>query len=405
MPCCGFEFGLGFQMGDRQDLLSPLAERATKRRWTLRDEAVAFGDQARCDLGQRSPRGLRWQQRRKLGRIGHSGLNMWKSNWTNHRPALVWGALFILSTSTAHADDCESSRGFRLGGDVESRCATLAFDGRTRSYRLYVPAHVASPAPIIVVLHGGGGSGSNIELITQHGFNRIADREGAIVIYPDGVGRNWNDGRANVDSPAFKENVDDVGFLVMLVNVAASNYPIDREQVYATGMSNGGFMSYRLACEAAGTFRAVAAVVAGLSAELGPRCRPEQPVSVAIMNGTEDPLVPWLGGTVKALGVKRGETWSAQRTYDAWIEIDGCKTRVDEPEVNNAPKDETSFVLHRAGNCAADAQVRLYEIRGGGHNWPGGATYLGVGIVGRVTQEFDGTEEIWKFFGATLTSP
>jgi polyhydroxybutyrate depolymerase len=314
--------------------------------------------------------------------------------------SLRWfcGLLLVVSSGTTQADDCLSSRGLRLGSDVESRCSTMSLDGRTRSYRLYVPAHVASPAPVVFVLHGGGGSGSNIELITKHGFNRIADRDGAIVVYPDGVGRNWNDGRSDVNSPAFKEHVDDVAFLKALVEVVTASHPVDRGRVYATGMSNGGFMSYRLACDAAGTFRAVVAVVAGLSADLGPQCRPARPVSVAVMNGTEDPLVPWAGGAVSAMGIKRGETWSARRTYDRWIELDACKTRIDEPERNVAPEDGTTVVVHRAIDCAAGSQVRLYEIRGGGHNWPGGATYLGVGLVGRVSSEFDGNEEIWRFF-------
>jgi polyhydroxybutyrate depolymerase len=285
-----------------------------------------------------------------------------------------------------------------LRGDLESRCETLSFDGQRRSYRLYAPAHVASPAPVVFVLHGGGGSGSNMELMTNHGFNRIADRDGVIVLYPDGVGRNWNDGRSDVDLRAFKENVDDVGFLKKLLEIVAARYAIDRKRVFATGISNGGFMSYRLACDASATFLAIAPVVAGLSVDLGPRCRPERPVAVAIMNGTEDPLVPWQGGHVGALGIKRGETWSAERTYEKWIELDACKVRFDEPEVNKVPDDETSLVRHRAVNCAAGAEVRLDEIRGGGHNWPRGAKYLGVAFVGRISQEFDANEEIWRFF-------
>jgi polyhydroxybutyrate depolymerase len=316
----------------------------------------------------------------------------------------IIGALALLVASGAlHADDCVSSRGLRLRGDVESRCEMLSFDGLTRSYRIYVPTHVGTPAPVVFALHGGGGSGSGMELVTSGGFNRIADREGVIIVYPDGVGRNWNDGRSDVGSRAFKENLDDVGFLKAVLEAVAARYPVDTRRVFATGISNGGFMSFRLACEAADTFLAVAPVVAGLSVDLGPRCKPKRPVSVAIMNGTEDPLVPWKGGYVSALGIKRGATWSAERTYDKWIELDACKVRFDEPEVNQVADDETSLVRHRAVSCAAGAEVRLYEIRGGGHNWPRGAKYLGVAIVGRITQEFDGTEEIWRFFKSIPT--
>jgi polyhydroxybutyrate depolymerase len=314
-------------------------------------------------------------------------------------------AAFVLSMACAqaHADDCVSSRGIQLRGKVESRCETLAFGGLKRSYRIYVPAHPANPAPVVFVLHGGGGSGSGQERVTQGGFNRIADREGIIVLYPDGVEHNWNDGRSNVNSPAFKKNVDDVGFLKAVLDAVAARYPVDRKRVFATGMSNGGFMSYRLACDAANTFLAIAPVVAGLSVDLGPRCKPARPVSVAILNGTEDPLVPWQGGHVTVLGMKRGETWSAMRTYERWIDLDGCKVRFDEPEVNKVADDETSLLRHRAVNCAAGTEVRLYEIRGGGHNWPRGAKYLGVALVGRITQEFDGDEEIWSFFKSTAT--
>ena len=306
--------------------------------------------------------------------------------------------LILVESSVSHADACLASRGWQLRGDIESRCESMQAGGRTRTYRIYVPAHLANPAPLIFVLHGGGGSGSAQELITRGGFNRIADREGIIVVYPDGVGRNWNDGRSEVNSPAFQENVDDVGFFKALLERIADKYPIDRKRVFATGLSNGGFMSYRLACEAADTFLAVAPVVAGLSVDLGPRCQPKRPVSVAILNGTEDPFVPWEGGYVKALGIKRGQTWSALKTYEKWIELDACKVRFDEPEVNKVPDDDTSFKRHRATSCAGGAEVRLDEIRGGGHTWPRGMRYLSVGIVGRISQELDAATEIWSFF-------
>ena len=217
-------------------------------------------------------------------------------------------------SSLAHADACLSSYGHRLQGKTESRCEMLAFDGLKRTYRTYLPAHLAEPAPVVLMLHGGGGSGSAQELLSKGGFNRIADREGIVVLYPDSVGRK---------------------------------HAIDRHRVFVTGMSNGGFMSFRLARDAADVFRAAAPVVAGLSVDLGPKCKPARPVSISIMNGTDDPLVPWQGGAV---------------------------------------------------NCDAGTEVRLYEIRGGGHNWPRGAKYLGESMVGRITQEFNGDEEIWSFF-------
>jgi polyhydroxybutyrate depolymerase len=306
--------------------------------------------------------------------------------------------LFLVQPCIVHADACLSTLGWQLRGELESRCESLEAGGRTRTYRIYVPGHLANPAPLVFVLHGGGGSGSAQERITKGGFNRIADSEGIIVAYPDGVGRNWNDGRSDVSSSAFKDNVDDVGFFKALLEQLAAKYPVDRKRVFATGMSNGGFMSYRLACDAADIFLAVAPVVAGLSVDLGPRCRPQHPVSVLILNGTEDPLIPWEGGHVGAFGISRGQTWSAMQTYEKWIELDACKVRSDEPEVNAVADDHTSVVRHRATACKGGAEVRLDEIRGGGHNWPRGAKYLGVTFVGRISQELDGNAEIWSFF-------
>jgi polyhydroxybutyrate depolymerase len=306
--------------------------------------------------------------------------------------------LTLILPAMVHADACLSTRGWQLRGEIESRCESLQTGGGTRTYRIYVPDHLANPAPLLFVLHGGGGSGSAQERITKGGFNRIADAEGIIVVYPDGIARNWNDGRSDVNSRAFKDQVDDVAFFKTLVERIAAQYPIDRRRVFATGMSNGGFMSYRLACGAADTFLAVAPVVAGLSVDLGPRCRPVRPVSIVILNGTADPLIPWQGGQVGAFGIKRGQTWSAMQTYEKWIELDGCKVRHDEPEVNAVPDDGTSVIRHRATNCDGGTEVRLDEIRGGGHNWPRGAKYLGVTFVGRISQELDGNAEIWSFF-------
>jgi polyhydroxybutyrate depolymerase len=219
--------------------------------------------------------------------------------------SLIFLALIAPTAFAAH-DTCLSSRG-RIKGDLESRCESLSFDGRVRTYRVYAPPGLHQPAPLLFVLHGGGGSGSNMELMTHRDFNRVADRDGVLVVYPDGVGRNWNDGRSDVRSEAMQKNVDDVGFLRALVRTLSARYRVDAKRVYSTGISNGGFMSLRLACDAADVFTAVAPVAANLSVDLGPRCKPSRPVSVAMLNGTEDPLVPWGGGTVGLWGVKRGE--------------------------------------------------------------------------------------------------
>jgi polyhydroxybutyrate depolymerase len=309
--------------------------------------------------------------------------------------------LLALTASPAYAANtaCLSSRG-RIQGPLESQCESLNHDGRVRTYRLYVPSSLHEPAPLLLVLHGGGGSGSNMELMTHRGFNRVADRDGALVVYPDGVGRNWNDGRTDVRAKAMQEHVDDVGFLRALVRELSARYRLDAKRVYSTGISNGGFMSFRLACDAADVFAAVAPVAANLSVDLGPQCKPSRPVSVAMLNGTEDPLVPWKGGQVGLWGIKRGEAWSSEQTFDTWATLDGCTVKSDDQVFDNDEDDGTSVVLHVRSQCRGGTEVRLYEIRGGGHNWPRGEKYLSERIVGRISQELDGVKEVWGFLSA-----
>jgi polyhydroxybutyrate depolymerase len=304
-----------------------------------------------------------------------------------------------VSPLVAAKDACLTAPG-RSHEKLESHCESLSYGGRVRTYQLYVPARLHEPAPLLFVLHGGGGSGANMALMSRQGFNRIADREGAIVVYPDGVGRNWNDGRSGVRSRAMEENVDDVGFLRALARELSTRYRVDAKRIYSTGISNGGFMSFRLACEAADVFAAIAPVAANLSEDLGSRCRPSRPVSVAILNGTHDPLVPWAGGRVGSMGVNRGMAWSTEKTLDTWAALDGCREKSDDQVIEKIPDDDTSVVLHVRSQCRAGSEVRLYEIRGGGHTWPRGEKHLAERWVGKVSQELDGAEEIWQFLSA-----
>ena len=160
-----------------------------------------------------------------------------------------------------------------MQGDVQATCFAMEHAARQRTTRIYPAYRRTVAAPLIFVLHGGGGSASSMELLTRGAFNRIADREGAIVVYPEGVDRHWNDGR-DLPETAARENIDDVGFILALIEEVARQYSLDRGRIFSTGISNGGFMSMRLACDAAETFAAVAPVTAVLSEKLGAAVRP-----------------------------------------------------------------------------------------------------------------------------------
>ena len=339
--------------------------------------------------------------------------------------AILAGVALLVSQAGIAAltpsTECVSSRGERKDTS-EATCLGTVYDGRKRTARVYLAGTAAaidrdagvSPPParldsgsaaasLLFVLHGGGGSGSGMESLTAGVFNRLADRDGAIVVYPDGVDRHWNDGRDLPEATA-RENVDDVGFILALVEELAGAHPLDRARIFATGISNGGFMSFRLACDAAATFAAVAPVTANLSEELGPRCKPVRPVAVAIFNGVEDPLVPWSGGTVGVLGKSRGAVWSAEKTFERWLELDACGERRTDARVDQNTEDKTAYVIHRGSDCRGGVQVLLYEIQGGGHTWPMGVKYAREWLVGRVSQELNATEEIWRFMNANARS-
>jgi polyhydroxybutyrate depolymerase len=314
------------------------------------------------------------------------------------RASLFVALSFVIASPIfAKNIQCVAARG-RSPVKIESRCMNLQVGEATRTYRLYKPHTLAkSSVPLLLVLHGGGGSGSAMEGLTLAQFNRIADKYGAIIVYPDGVGRGWNDGRSDLHAKAVKDDIDDVGFLRALVEHLAAEQPINRSRVYATGISNGGLMSYRLACDAADLIAAVAPVAANFSVELASECRPSRTVPIAMINGTDDPIMPWIGGEIKVLWSRRGEVLSSQETFERWMKLGDCALPITHAPRNLVPDDGTSLVRHIARECKNGAEVRLYEISGGGHTWPSGSPYLTERLVGKVSRELNASEEIWSF--------
>ena len=312
--------------------------------------------------------------------------------WAGLQTGAAWGA------GIQPSQGCLSNSA-KITRSLQSRCQAATFGGRERTFFVYAPAaHAQALVPLVVVLHGGGGTGGGMEWLTRGSFNRIADREGAVIVYPDGIGKGWNDGRSNDNATASQDGVDDVAWLRALPGILAAKFPIDLERVYVTGISNGGLMSYRLACDAADVFAAVAPVAANMSVDLAPVCRPVRSISVAIINGTDDPVMPWGGGPVKVLWLKRGSVLSTSQTVARLSELDHCSGMRDVGGVTDAVPNDGTSVVANAAQCAGGAELMLYEVRGGGHTWPQGEPYLGPRLVGRVSQELDATGKLWAFF-------
>ena len=233
---------------------------------------------------------------------------------------------------------------------------TINVGGRDRVYRLHKPVGVPASAGLVVVLHGGFGSAEQAQ--RSYGWDQLADSEKFVVVYPDGVNRAWNvNGGGCCGKPA-REGVDDVAFISAAVADVAKNVSINAGHVYATGMSNGGMMSYTLACDT--TLFAAIGPVSGTQVD---PCRSPHPASVMAIHGTADPLIPYGGGPGRGFAHINGPPVPDVNTF--WRKVDQCE----------APAATTSgSVTTSTAGCPDNRSVALITIDGGGHHWPNFAT-------------------------------
>jgi len=273
---------------------------------------------------------------------------------------------------------------------ADDQSATLEFGGLSRTYAVHVPP--GHPTGLVMNLHGGASTGSAQERLTN--FDAVADADGFAVVYPDGIDRNWADGRGA--SEPDRRGVDDVGFLAALADKLRSQYGIDPGHVFATGMSNGGFMANRLACDRTDLFAAVAPVSGTLGSNVA--CNPSRPVGVLEVHGTADPIVPFDGGSMRGRG-GASEIVSAPAMVQRRRTGDGCS---GEPADDTLPGAGDGTVVHRftSAPCAAGAAVVFYQVDGGGHTWPDGPQYLPKAVIGPTTRAFSASEAIGQFFVA-----
>lgn len=293
---------------------------------------------------------------------------------------IVAAALVALGVRTAVAQR----------GDV---AVTLHTDAMARHYLLHVPGGSAPAGgwPLLVALHGNMGNGAGMVRLTH--LDDVADRRGFVVAYPDGVDRSWADGRGVTDADS--KGIDDVAFLDSLVADAGRRTTIDTHRLYVAGISNGGFMTQRLACDRATTYAAVAIVDALLTTPMANgACKPGAPIAVMIIAGTADPLVPYAGGDVRR---GRGHVLDAQRSAAQWAQWDRCGSATAPVQLPDSARDGTTTSVVRYEGCAGGSAVWLVSVDGGGHTWPGGRQYLPRLVIGRTSRDFDASEYVWSF--------
>lgn len=300
---------------------------------------------------------------------------------------LVWLSACLVVTESK--TDAASEMPSEILNAARDFSGSIKSGGIVRSYLVHVPARKASQAlPLVLVLHGGGGNGAGMRSLT--GTDSSADTAGFIAVYPDGMRKNWSDGRGTTDSE--KAGVNDVAFLSSLVGKLSSELNTDPKRIYATGISNGGFMSVRLACDASSVF---VAVVATIPENVRANCKPSRAVPFMLIHGTADKIVPESGGTMtKGDG---GVIASTSQTVNLWRDLNKCSSGTVKTEINPA-NDGTSIVLERYTGCASGSEVAFYEVTNGGHTWPGGSSFLPEFLIGKTSRDLNASETISVFF-------
>jgi polyhydroxybutyrate depolymerase len=257
--------------------------------------------------------------------------------------------------------------------------------GEERSYLLYVPPSYdrSKPTPLVISMHGAGLWGASQRDISR--WNKMADSAGFIVVYPSGLGgkgvRVW---RAELGGDGLMK---DVRFISDLIDTLSKSYNIDSTRIYANGLSNGGGMSFVLSCTLSDRIAAVGMVAAAQTLPWT-WCKDKRPVPMIAFHGTADPEIPYNGGS----------SWISPRPFPStprwaanWAGRNRCR--------GNPVDSVLAFDVTRRTyqECAGDAAVVLYTVRGGGHTWPGGMELPGW-FVGRTTRSIDATSLMWAFF-------
>ena len=283
---------------------------------------------------------------------------------------------------------------------------SLQYEGHRRTWLAYTPASKPAKPALVLVMHGSLGDGLQMRAASRYGFDVLAERHGFVAVYPDGYQQHWNDCRGSANYTANTENIDDVGFLRALVQQMVEEQGVDAERVYATGLSNGGQMAYRLGLEAPGMVAGIAAIAANLSAESNFDCEPTgEAVPALVMNGTADPVNPYDGGVVEIFGdSSRGAVRSSVATAAYWAGLAGYDSEgVKRTWPTEDPDDPTSVEsLHWSGE--GRVPVSLVTITGGGHTVPHPVFKL-PRILGPTSHQLDGPEVIWAFFSGAELPP
>lgn len=283
----------------------------------------------------------------------------------------------------------------------------IELGGLQRDYAFYIPARLPANAPLLFVLHGSLQTIEDMRTFTGYQFERLAEQNGFIVVYPQGFENNWNDCRRSADYPARAQNIDDQGLIAALIQRFAAQHGADPRRAFLAGYSNGGHLGLRIALEHPQLLAGVAAVAANLPTDANLDCQPSgQAVPVLFMNGTRDPINPYNGGIVTLFGLgNRGTVRSAYESALYFANLAGYPpAAVHSSTVWNDPHDPARRVTLDQWQSAGRAEVALYSLIGGGHLIPQ-AQFRAPRLLGPTLSGFAGPQVIWDFFARQRPVP
>ena len=274
-------------------------------------------------------------------------------------------------------------------GFVEER--VIEHEGLERSFLIYVPTNIKENAPLVVAIHGYTSSAKT--LMGYYGINQIADKEGFLVAYPQGTKDSRDNNFFNVGYEFHSDSkVNDVNFIREIVLNLTKDYKLNSKRVFATGMSNGGDMSYLLACTSSDLFTAVAPVAGVMMKDTLENCNPEKKIPIFEIHGTKDSISKFEGD------MNNEDKWGAYYDLPSTIEFWVNKHALNEKETiqleNKNTEDGTTITFERYWSDESQREVWFYIVNDGNHTWPGM-----TGLFSRTAnQDINSAEEIWKFF-------
>lgn len=297
----------------------------------------------------------------------------------------------MLTWMTATTDEAvPAAQAETLGPGDHTR--TLTVQGLQRTYHLHIPRNYdpLQPAPVVLALHGAGMNGSLMSLFC--GLDQTAEREGFVVVYPNGTGNgpflSWNAG--GLPKKLLEGRPDDVAFINHLLDDLARVVKVDEKRIYACGMSNGAMMCYRLAAELSHRIAAIAPVAGTLAVD---ECQPRRPVPVIHFHGTKDQIVPFEMSPAKAPPFLKLK--SVEESIQTWVQLNGCEEQCQTEVLTKVGAEmRVTRRVYRGGRDGSE--VVLVVIEGGGHTWPGQRPL--VGFIGDSTLNISANDLMWEFF-------